>query len=135
MKEFITAAEDFASDEEEKFTEFTLDGRVMRSYHLTEGQLVFMMVGLGSARTSDDRFAAIVDLILETLRDDDRDYLTSRLITRDPKRRLPVKKVNEIFEYLSGEWFGRPTESPSDSAGSEQSDGPKSKPRTTKKTS
>lgn len=125
MKEFTTAFEEAAITEdgtpvEDQFVEFSLDGRTMRSYTPNEGQLTFMMAAMGRGQTSDQRFAAIVNIMISSFRDEDAEYFESRLLTRDPKTRLPIKQVNEIFEYLAGEWFGRPTQSPSASAESPQ---------------
>jgi hypothetical protein len=130
VKEFTTAFEEAAQEDEgtsveEQFVEFKLDGRVMRAYSPHEGQLTFMMAAMGRGQTQDQRFAAIINIMLSSLRDDDRDYMESRLLTRNPKDRLPMKQVEQIFEHLSEEWFARPTQPPSDSAPSPQSDGPK----------
>lgn len=120
IKEFTTAMEDAVADAEgvetEKFTEFSIDGRVLRAYPPTEGQLTFMLASMGRGQTTDQRFAAIINIMMESLRDEDKDYLESRLLTRDPKRRLHVKTIENIFEYLMEEWFARPTQQPSGSA-------------------
>jgi len=128
MKEFVTAVEEVAKEDdgtpvEEQYVEFKLDGRVMRAYQPTDGQLTFMLAALGRGQTSDQRFAGIVNIMMSSLRDEDQDYLESRLLSRDPKRRLPIKQVEAIFEHLVEEWFARPTQQPSDSAPSPQSDG------------
>lgn len=129
MKEFITAVEDVAIEDsgvavEEKYISFSLDGREIHAYQPTDGQLAFMLAALGRGQTSDQRFAAIINIMLSSLRDDDKDYMESRLLSRDPKFMLPIKKVEQIFEHLTEEWFARPTQPPSDSAASRQSDGP-----------
>lgn len=137
MKEFVSAVEDIeaedareekiaalmeqgktreeaeaeTADEEEKFVEFKLDDRVLRAYQPHEGQLTFMLAGLGRGQTNDKRFATILNIMMESLRPDDQDYLESRLLTRDKKQRLSIKKVEEIFEYLVEEWFANPTQS------------------------
>ena len=126
MREFITAVEDIEkedSEQEEDFIEFKLDGRVMRSYPPNDGQLAFMLASMGRGQTTDQRFAGIINIMIASLRDEDADYLESRLLEKDAKKRLPVKQVEAIFEYLVEEWFARPTQSPSDSAPSQQSDG------------
>lgn len=128
MKEFTTAFEEVAREDqgeapEEQYVEFKLDGRVMRAYPPTDGQLAFMLAALGRGQTSDQRFAAIINIMMESLRDEDRDYMEGRLLTRDPKKRLPVKQVEAIFEHLAEEWFARPTQPQSDSAPSPQTDG------------
>lgn len=128
MKEFVTAVEESIQEDEgtpveEQYVEFKLDDRVMRAYQPTDGQLTFMLAAMGRGQTSDQRFAAIINIMMESLREEDQDYLESRLLTRDPAKRLPVKQIEAIFEYLTEEWFGRPTQPPSDSAPSPQSDG------------
>lgn len=141
MKEFVTAYEDVVAEDEreskikdlmeagktraeaeaevgevEDFVEFKIDDRVLRAYAPTEGQLAFMLAALGRGQTQESRFAAILNIMFESLRADDKDYLESRLLSRDPKKRLPMKQIEAIFEYITSEWFARPTQSPSDSA-------------------
>lgn len=110
MKEFVTALDEQAvadgtAEEEERYVEFGLDGRTMRAYQPHEGQLAFMMASLGRGQTSDQRFAAVVNVMLSSLRDDDRDYMESRLLTRDKSRRLPISTIEGIFSHLTEEWF------------------------------
>lgn len=121
MKEFTTAvaevvAEDDGTPVEEQFVAFKVDGRELHAYNPTPGQLTFMLANLGRGQTADSRFAAIINIMMESLRDEDKDYLESRLLTRDKAKRLDIKQVEEIFEYLTEEWFGTPTQSSSDSA-------------------
>jgi hypothetical protein len=127
MKEFTTAIEDAVREaegtEEEQYTQFTIDGRELRAYPPTDGQLAFILASMGRGQTTDQRFAAIVNLMLESLRDSDKDYLESRLLSRDPKKKIPIKMVEEIFTYLMEQWFARPTQPQSGSAPSPQSDG------------
>lgn len=156
MKEFTSAVEDVVQEDEREakivalmaeksisredaesqidhpgFVEFMLDGRPMRAYPPNEGQLVFLMATMGRGQSKQSRFASIVNIMLESLRPDDRDYMEGRLLAGDTKDRLPVKKVEEIFEFLATEWFATPTLPPSDSASSSQSDGANSTPPTT----
>lgn len=129
MKEFITAVEDVIAEDEreqkilalieggktradaeaevsgERYIEFKLDGRVMRAWAPTDGQLTFMLAALGRGQTQDQRFAAIINIMMECLRDEDKDYFESRLLTRDVKRRLSMKQIEAIFEFLTEEWF------------------------------
>lgn len=139
MKEFVTAVEEVVSEDEreakikalmaqgktreeaeaeteEPFIPFKLDGRELRAYQPTDGQLTFMLAALGRGQTQDSRFAAIINIMMEALRDEDKDYLESRLLTRDPKNRLKLKQIEEIFEYLTEQWFANPTQEPSGSA-------------------
>lgn len=147
MKEFITAVEDVAAEDEREakilaliekgksreeaeaevdedpYVEFKVDDRVLRAYQPTDGQLAFMLAALGRGQSQEQRFAAIVNIMLSSLRDADQDYLEGRLLTRDRKNRLPIKQVEAIFEYLTEEWFARPTQPQSDSAPSLPSGG------------
>lgn len=146
MKEFTTALEDLVSEEDyeaqvkalmdagktrdeaeaevdktEGIVTFKIDGRVMKAYPPHEGQLMFILASLGRGQSKESRFASITNIMMEALREDDQVYFEQRLLTRDRKDRLPVKQVEEIFEYLVGEWFGggegtdRPTEPSSES--------------------
>lgn len=128
MREFVTAVEEVVTEDsgtpvEEQYTEFKLDDRVMRAYQPTDGQLAFMLAAMGRGQSNDQRFASIINIMISSLRDEDADYLEGRLLSRDPKDRLPVSQIEQIFEYLVEEWFGRPTQQPSDSASSPPSDG------------
>lgn len=135
MKSFTSAAEEVLDEgKDEKPIEFELDGRTMRAYQPTDGQLAFMLAALGRGQTNDQRFASIINIIINCLHDEDADYLESRLLSNG-KDRLPVSTIEKIFEFLVEEWFARPTQPQSDSAGTPPTTGPKSKPRTTKSTS
>lgn len=127
MKDFTTAITDAINEAEgtveEEYIEFTIDGRVLRAYPPTPGQLTFMLAALGRGQTDDSRFASIVNILMESLRGADKDYIESRLLTRDAQRRLPIKMLEEIFTWLMEQWFARPTQPPSDSVPSPQSDG------------
>ena len=123
MKEFISAVEESIEEEGSgRFVEFSLDGRVLRSYTPHEGQLTFMLAALGRGQSSDSKFASIINLVMSTLRGEDADYMEGRLLDRDPRKRLSLDTLESIFEYLVSEWFARPTQPQSDSAGSPQSD-------------
>lgn len=145
MKEFITAVDEvIEADENEAaiaalvaegktreeaeaevggFVEFKLDGRVMRAYKPNDGQLIFLMAALGRGQTKESRFASIINIMFESLREEDKDHMESRLLSRDPKTRLKPAEIESIFEHLSEEWFARPTQPPSASAVSPQTDG------------
>lgn len=140
MKSFTTAVEEIVNDENEgkvqvldrdgnpQFNEdgtpemddphvlFEVDDRIMRGYNPTEGQLALMVASLGRGQSQDSRLAIIINIMMECLRDQDRDYMEGRLLTRDKKRLMPMKQITEIFEYLVSEWFARPTQRSSGSA-------------------
>lgn len=136
MKEFISAVEEVeqTSEREDKIKaliaegktreeaerevdaevplEFKLDGRVMHAFAPTTGQLAFMLATLGRGQTDDQRLAGIVNIILYSLRDDDRDYFENRMLERDKKKAVPIQTIEAIFEYMTEQWFGdsRPTQ-------------------------
>lgn len=138
MKEFVVAVEEVEREAEgtaveEQYVEFDIvdhddegketSRRTLRAFHPTDGQLAFMLAAMGRGQSDDQRFAAIVNIMLSSMRDADRDYLEGRLLTRNPKQRLPMKYVEAIFEYLTEEWFARPTQPSSDSGDSPPHDG------------
>lgn len=119
MKEFTTAVSEAVLEAngtpvEEQFVEFKVDGRVLRAYPPTAGQMTFMMAAMGRGQTDDQRFASIINIMLAALRDSDRDWLEGRLLSRG-KDALPMPTIEKIFEHLMEEWFGNPTQGPSDS--------------------
>jgi len=103
-------------DDERGVIKFKIDDRTLRAFPLHEGQITFLMAATGRGKTDLQRGADITDLMLESLRDSDRDWFNSRLLTRDPKQRIPMKTIEAVFEYLVEEWFGRPIQPSSDSA-------------------
>jgi hypothetical protein len=114
--EIKAETEEPAVEGAEKPILFKLDGRLMHAYMPTDGQLAFMLASMGRGQTADGRFASIINIMLECLRDDDKDFFESRLLTRDPKKRIPARTIEAVFEYLVEEWFARPTQQPSGSA-------------------
>lgn len=158
MREFVAAVEDLNEDEDGKvqmldendqpmFNEdgspmmddphvrFKLDDRMLRAYNPTPGQLMFMMAALGRGQSNESRFASILNIMFESLGPEDKDWFEGRLLTRDKDKILSPKRIEGIFEYLTTEWFARPTQPPSGSASSLPSGGPKSTPRTEEQTS
>lgn len=105
-----------AEEEVDPYIEFDLDGRTMRAYRPIEGQVVFMLAALGRGQSKEAKFASILNIMFEALREDDKDHLEGRLLSRDPKVRIGMKKIEAIFEFCVEEWFARPTQQPSDSA-------------------
>lgn len=133
MKEFVTAVIDEKAVEEREaqitalvaagktreeaelevdsvdYTEFKLDGRTMRAYKPNSTTLAFMLATLGRGQTKDQRFGAIMNIMFEALRDDDKDHLESRMLTRGTNQ-IKMEQIEEIFEFLVEEWFATPTQ-------------------------
>lgn len=93
-----------------EYTDFKLDGRVMRAYKPNSTTLAFMLATLGRGQTKDQRFAAILNIMFESLREEDKDHLENRMLTRGPKQ-VKMEQIEEIFEFLIEEWFATPTQS------------------------
>lgn len=87
-----------------KPVEFEVDGRVLRAYYPNNAQLILLMAASGRGQTKTGRFAASINMILECLDEDDRDYLESRMASR--KDKIDEDLLEEIFEHLTEEWFG-----------------------------
>lgn len=100
-------AEDKAYEEEErkKAVVFTLRGRKMTAFQPREGQMAFLLANLGRGQTSDGRFAAIVNVMTNSLRGDDKDFFESLLLEGDRRRALKLETVEGIFSYLTEQWF------------------------------
>lgn len=144
MREFSTAVEAVAAEEAEDLAvEFRLVERdaedeiirekICRAYPPTDGQLAMMMAGLGRHSKTEDQIASVINFFVGVLDEESHQYIVDRLLDRnDP---LGLAQVQEIIEYLTEEWSGRPTESPSVSTRSRQSGGQKSTRSTSKSTS
>lgn len=89
----------------QEYVEFSLDGRIIKAFKPNESQLAFMLASLGRGQTKEGRFAAILNIMFESLEEDDKDYLEGRMLSGHPSRRVPMKTVEGIFEYLMEEWF------------------------------
>lgn len=132
MKKFVTAVTEAEAEEDRgPAIEYELDGREMKAYRPHEGQLTFMLAALGRGQTDDQRYAAIVNIMMAAHAGQDKDHLEERLIENNPRKRLRLKQLEQIFEFLIEEWFADPTRSQSDSVESEQSDSQNSLPATT----
>lgn len=92
-------------ENERKPIPFKIDGRVLYAHRPHDGQIAFMMASLGRGQSNANRFAAIINVMLETLRGEDKDWLEERLLTGDKSRTIPPKTLEEVFEYLSEAWF------------------------------
>lgn len=107
MKEFTSAVDEALAEEaeEEVYVPFRLDGRDYKAYRPNDTQLVFLVAAMGRGQTNESRFSSIVAIMLESLRGDDKDMFESRMITSDKTKKVPLKVVEGIFEYLTEEWF------------------------------
>lgn len=135
MLEFETAikAVTEAKEDERPFTEFKLDGRVMKAYNPDDGQLAMFLASIGRGQAASDKVAGAINFFCSVLDEDDATHIEVRLLDRhDP---FGLEQVEEIMQGIIEEWGGRPTKSLSVSTQSPESDGPKLTPTTPTPTS
>lgn len=118
MKEFRTAAADVIDDPEttdeeteRSFVVVKLDDREIKFYEPNDGQLVVMMTALARGMNSAQRVATFMSTLLNSMSEEDRDYIEGRLVSSDPKFRITASELEPIFEHVMSEWFGNPTQS------------------------
>jgi hypothetical protein len=135
MKEFISAIEEkpLHPDDVDVPLMFKIDGHECRAYRPTDGQMAMVMTSLGRHVSDATKVAGIIDFFITILDDESHQYVVERLLSRDDA--LGLEQVEEVMMWLIEEWSGRPTQKPAVSTGSQANGGPKSKPRTTKRTS
>lgn len=95
----------YQEEDERKAVKFKLRGRELTAYQPRDGQMAFLLANLGRGQTSDGRFAAIVNIMTECLRGDDKDWFESLLLSGDRKTALGLKTVEGVFSFLTEKWF------------------------------
>lgn len=116
MKEFVSAVQENLDEATADVIKFKIDGKEVHAKRPHSGQLTFMLAALGRGQDDSQRYASLINLLCATLRPEDSDYLQGRLIEPDPKKRLPLQVVEEVFEFLVEEWFREGEDVPSDEA-------------------
>lgn len=86
----------------------------------TSGQMAMMVMQTASPKMSE-RLRGVFDFLAAVL--SDADY---KIIEEQLHRGMDVEVLTDIVDFLIGEWSGRPTQPPSDSAPSPQSTGRRS---------
>lgn len=84
---------------------FMLDKRKMTAFPPDEAQLALLLASLGRGQKKESRFAAILNIMFESLAEDDKDYLENRMLTSNKAEKISMKQIEGIFEYLVEEWF------------------------------
>lgn len=128
MKEYVTAAKRHDSNTDSKRIEFKVDDRECVAFMPEPGQIAMLIAALGNHETEWNQVAGIINFLMAVLDKDTHTYLAGRLLDRKDPFDLP--QVREIVEDMIEEWAARPTESPSDSTGQQQSGGSTSTPPT-----
>lgn len=120
IKEFHTAAKEAAGKIEDPL-EFAIDGKTLRAYRPTEGQMAMLMMSLGRHTTESTKIAGAIDFFVSIMDQESYNYLADRLLSRDDP--IDLEEVTEVVQWIIEEWAGRPTPRPSVSMPSPNSDG------------
>jgi hypothetical protein len=120
IKEFNTAAKGAAGQTEDPL-EFSIDGKTLRAYRPTEGQMAMLMAALGRHTTEATKVAGAIDFFVAIMDQESYNYLADRLMSRDDP--IEIEEVSDIVQWIIEEWAGRPMLSPSASTPSPNSDG------------
>lgn len=132
MREFVTAAKKEVAQVTDRpdVVQFKMkrdpedEGTEITAYRPDEAQFTVFIAAIGMGSTGTDGIAGIVNFLLSVVDQSSKSYLTSRLLDREDP--FSITDLQEIMEYLIEEWSGRPSESSSDSAPSQQTGGRKS---------
>lgn len=85
--------------------EFKIGERTLKAYKPNETQLIFLLATMSRGQSKTTRMAGVVNVMLESLDGDDKDWFEERLLSSDPKMRIHPKTIEGVFEYLTTAWF------------------------------
>lgn len=131
IKQFTTAAKDphdnvAAGDDQE----IEVDGRTVKFYAPTSGQLGVAMATAAGYGTNMDRGAASINFFFSLMDEEDQNHFKGRLFDRnDP---FDIDEISEITTFLMEDWSATPTKQPSDYAQSQSNGGHRSTHRPSK---
>ena len=112
MREFTTAAK-FDVEEEDEPLVFIHDGREVRFFEPSAGQLAIMATLSMSKEQQTVR--QLMTLFFSVMDEDTYEYFESRLMDRKDTFDLDTEGgVLDIYEFLMEEWSGKPSKQPSD---------------------
>lgn len=116
MREFMTAVkEDFVPEGEEDALVFLHDGREVKFYEPSSGQLAIMSTIRASKDPGQKEARAVMSFFFGMMDEATADYFEERLMDRnDPFDLDSEGGITEIFEYLLEEWSGKASKQPSD---------------------
>lgn len=124
VKEFVTALKEATEPESDEGYAFTVDGHECHAYKPEDAQLAMLLASVSRHNNWTTQVAGIINFFVEVLDDESHSYITERLLDRkDP---FGLGEVQDIIEWMTEEWTGRPTRSPSVSTRSQRSGGRKS---------
>jgi hypothetical protein len=124
MLEFTTAVREIEDDEVEDVIEYDLDGVLMTAHRPTGGQFAMLMAMTTKYSSDQEATAGLITMFVNIHDEEGQSHVANRLFDRkDP---FDIEDVDRILKALIEDWSARPTVSPSDSASSPPSTGPKS---------
>lgn len=85
--------------------EFKIGDRVLKAYKPDEAQLIFLMATMARGQSKTNRMAGVINVMMESLDEDDKDWFEERLLTSDRKRKIAPQTIEAVFEYLTEQWF------------------------------
>lgn len=109
IKQFTTAAERAVSSDEGREIHFEIDNFPIIAYEPEPAQFAMLMASIGRGSSEMEKMAGIINFFVKILDDRGAAHIESRLLDRkDP---FDLDKVEEIIDWLTEEWSGRPTQS------------------------
>lgn len=134
MREFVTAAERAVETGTEDTTiPVKIDGEEFHFRRPRDGQIAMLMASTGRHSKQSEMIAGIINFVTAILPSDERNILVDRLLDWDDP--FGSDDIQNVLEYLIGEWTGRPTKLPSGSGESPSPGGQNSTPPTPASTS
>lgn len=84
---------------------FRIGDRTLKAYKPDETQLIFLMATMSRGQSKTTRMAGVINVMLESLDGDDKDWFEERLLTSDRSQKIGTKTLEAVFEHLTTEWF------------------------------
>jgi hypothetical protein len=125
VQEFKTAVRAAEAEDDRPSLEFDLDGVMITAFHPGDGQLAYLLAATSSHQSNPEKVAGLINFLVAVMDDDSHAHVAGRLLDRDDP--FGLEEVSNIFEWMVGEWAGRPTKQPSDFQSSRRSAGARSK--------
>lgn len=125
MKEFQTAVTQAEEEErDDRSYPFVVDGVECRAYRPKDGQLAVLVASNSRHSSMEEKMAGLINFFVAVLDDESHTYIVNRLLDR--RDDFGITQITAIFEWLMGEWTGRPTQRSSASTQSQKRGGQKS---------
>ncbi len=107
MDEFISAVKEADAEgagEDKDRLPLKMDGRVLTFNPPTTGQLVLLTTSMGAGNTGARKMGTMLNIIVNALDEDDRDYIEGRLLAGG-KDGLHPDAVKWLVGKVTAHWF------------------------------